>query len=772
MTLRACLALLLLLPAAAAQLEDPAGLPTELGREYGFAGLHVSRFNDGISGLVAGDLDGDGGADLAVINNARSRIELLLRRRAGEAAGDGSAPDPAKVNELPDEDFFRRESWAVEEKVGSLALHDLDGDGHCELLLCGDSGRLTLAWPGVRGGEKRSLRLRLPGDADGARVAAGDVDGDGHADAVVCGGKATWIFLALAGGAFGEPLVLPHATAEPDAFRLLDLDGDRRLDLLFVRGESDWPLRWRLSLGGARFAEERSLRLAPLRAFAAGDTDGDGRPELAVVRRQSGRVTLLRWQAGAGLAGEAAATLGGVSVVPLDEIKDPDGRGFLLAEIDAAPGPDLVVAEPSAARVALFSGATGTPEIYPSLLGASQPRLMNAPDGRRLVVAAPAEGAIGLARLGADGRVAFPDTLALPPVPGAEGSPELLALDVAPTAAGEPDALWVVLGAGKGRTRGHALLRMDATGAVQASTELKDVKTDPKELLVTDLDRDGRSDALLFLPTEPPRILLAQADGTLRDVDVAQQPGLGLLKGLSREALDWSDVDGDGVPELLVPGPSFARAFHLDSGGRPVVVAQFNLPDPGAQVACAAALDLDGDGRPEVALADRSQKLLYVLRRDAEGASEVVARADLPEFVPRALRALGPARLLLLAPDRVGRVAAGTDDATFLPDLEFEVPVKDAYVNDLCLDDVNGDGTTDLVLTETRRHELVIARARREALDFALRFPVYDERLFESGRSGQEPREVVTAELTGDGLTDIAILVHDRLIVYPQESAP
>ncbi|MBM3985287.1 MAG: VCBS repeat-containing protein, partial [Planctomycetes bacterium] len=347
-----------------------------------------------------------------------------------------------------------------------------------------------------------------------------------------------------------------------------------------------------------------------------------------------------------------------------------------------------------------------------------------------------------------------------------------LALDVAPAEAGGADALWIVLGAGKGRARGYALLRLDAAGAQQASVSLKDVKTDPQELLVADLDRDGRNDALMCLPTELPRILLAQPDGSFRDVDVAQQPGLGLLKGLARDALDWADVDGDGRPELLVPGPSFARAFHLDAGGRPVVVAQFNLPDPGAQVACAAALDLDGDGRPEVALADRSQKALYLLRRDAEGASEVAARADLQEFVPRALRALGPGRLLLLAPDRVGRVTAESGDATFLPDLEFEVPVKDAYVNDLCLADVNGDGTSDLVLTETRRHELVIARVGPEALDFALRFPVYDERLFESGRSGQEPREVVAAELTGDGLTDIAILVHDRLIVYPQEPAP
>ena len=54
-----------------------------------------------------------------------------------------------------------------------------------------------------------------------------------------------------------------------------------------------------------------------------------------------------------------------------------------------------------------------------------------------------------------------------------------------------------------------------------------------------------------------------------------------------------------------------------------------------------------------------------------------------------------------------------------------------------------------------------------------MRFKVFEKRTFERANArAPEPREIVTAELTGDGLTDIAITVHDRVVVYPQQGRP
>jgi hypothetical protein len=48
---------------------------------------------------------------------------------------------------------------------------------------------------------------------------------------------------------------------------------------------------------------------------------------------------------------------------------------------------------------------------------------------------------------------------------------------------------------------------------------------------------------------------------------------------------------------------------------------------------------------------------------------------------------------------------------------------------------------------------------------------VFEQNLHYQGRTGSnvEPREVVIADLTGDGKLDFALLVHDRILFYPQE---
>ena len=757
-----------------AQTRAASGSP--LHERYGFDGVINSKFNDGIGGLRAADVDGDGRTDLLLINNGKARLEILRQRHDGEELPPF---DPESYNDLPDDTYFVRESLATEQKVTSLAVADLDGDGHPDIAWLGESGKLTVTYGSADGEWGRELRLPVTRHSDRAEaVRVGDIDGDGRTDVAVLGERDVQCFLQGADGVLTPRPGLPSATAKPDGFDLVDVNGDGRLDLFFLAADDEWPFRFRLGLaqrpGEAAFGPEIRSRFDPVRSYALGDVDGDGRVELGAVRRRSGRLALLRYEAPV----PGADRLSSPRQLPFGDDADSGRRESVLADLDGDGRLDLLVAEPKASRLVYYRSTGGAQfreeAAYPSFIGSSQPRVADVDgDGTpEVVVLAPDEGAVGISDVEADGRVGFP---AAHPAPGED----LLALDVADQDGDGLAEVWVLTGDGKSRSRKYALTRLALGPTAAAEFEIEDVEADPNGLLLVDLDRDGAKDALLFIPTRNPRLLLWRADGWL-DVDVEEVPGLSLLKGLSRDALSVGDVDGDGLSELLAPGPSFARAFWLRAdpdapGVAPVVevVGQYNLDDPGAQVGAVALADLGGRGRPDVVLHEKGRGELHVLRPGDDGPT-TATRLELGGLSPALIVAAdmdgdGRHDLVLPAGDRVAVVLNGRSGPRFVADREYELPVQNPNLDRLAFGDVNGDGAADLVVTETNRHMLAIAALTGDTIEHALRFPIFEAKLFSIGRGGREPRELVLADVTGDGLLDVAIVVHDRVLVYPQD---
>ena len=203
---------------------------------------------------------------------------------------------------------------------------------------------------------------------------------------------------------------------------------------------------------------------------------------------------------------------------------------------------------------------------------------------------------------------------------------------------------------------------------------------------------------------------------------------------------------------------------------------QINGTASNSRLIAAAAVPNGTNASPSLFLLDAERKALTLCERDKAGVWQVVRNLSLPvsEFTSLQPIALGSSKLNAIAFLGLNAVGCQSLDGKIweLTELDgYETPIKDGHLNDVVSGDLNSDGRKDLVFLETAKNylDLVLFDSNHKLIP-ANRWQVFEERTFRSRRSDlPEPREAVVADLTGDGKNDLAVMVHDRILVYPQE---
>ena len=175
--------------------------------------------------LAAADFNGDGVQDLATLED---RVNVYLGNRAGDMIKAGSVE-------------------GCQFGSGGLGKGDFNGDGAPDLLLNCESETTILL--NVGGGSFQAgpkLTRGAPPTPFGAVFATGDFDGDGKDDIAVLdyGRNSTGpiaVMLSDGTGSFRAPFPIP-VRSNPIAMAALDFDGDGALDLLAIDA-SDGSLR-------------------------------------------------------------------------------------------------------------------------------------------------------------------------------------------------------------------------------------------------------------------------------------------------------------------------------------------------------------------------------------------------------------------------------------------------------------------------------------------------------------------------------------------------
>ncbi len=757
---------------AAAPAHRPAG-PTN---RFGFAGPEIFPIDFQFGNLRAADLDGDGLQDLIVVNNSRSKINLLYNQTGKKPSELKALPAVKReLNELPPGARFRIDSVASEKRIACLLVSDLNGDGRPDLAYYGEPKELVVQYNQGTNGWSAPKRWPIEdGQLTPNAMCDGDLNGDGRKDLLLVAENHIYFFAQNADHTLAEPEKIPF-TGAVKATQVLDIDGDGLDDLLLVNWESPNPFRFRLQAANGQLGPEIHFPLAPIRSFCADDLDGDHRAEIMTIAQNSGRAQISTFTQKPAETLLGALQKGQFQVLPLNKTEKAR-RGMVWADLNGDGRDDLLVSEPDSGQLTVYlqqaNGLLAAPKTFPTLTGVSELAAADWDgDGKpEIFLLSGDERQVGVTRFDDNGRIPFPTILPM------EGKP--LAMAVGALRAPEKLALAVILDQDGKRS----LLTRTADGETRTQKLGDNFKSNPGSLLVHDVNQDGLADLLVLIPYEKIKILLQVPQKEFEEIDLAPPGG-----SVEQPWASAADVDGDGKPELLLGQKNFVRAVVLQAdsktdatNGKPawafVVKEQINGAASNSRIQAAAALP-NGDAKiANLFLLDAERKTLTLCERDAAGVWQVARNLQLPVTDFTSLRALAlngtrPDSIAFLGANAVAWMTFQGKTWEFTELDGYESPIKDARLHDVVAGDLNNDGRKDLVFLETAKNYLdVVTFAPPHQLVPADRWQVFEERTFRSRRAdAAEPREALIVDVTGDGKNDLIVIVHDRILVYPQE---
>jgi FG-GAP-like repeat len=742
---------------------------------FGFKGPEIFPIDSQISLLHAADIDGDGLNDLVVVNNSRSKINILYNQ-TGKTNVVARVTTKREMNDLPPDARFRIESIASEKRISSMVVTDLNGDGRPDIAYYGDPKELIVLYNQGTNGWSTPKRWPIDdGQLTANALTSGDLNGDGRTDLVLLSENYVYLLAQKEDHTLAEPEKIPLSSAVKSV-QVLDVDGDGRSDLLLVNWDSPTPFRFRLQDAAGKLGSEIYFTLPPIRAYWADNLETNNKTFVITIAQNSGRAQISDFER------KPAETLSGefrqgqFQVLPLNKT-DKSRRGQIWADANGDGRPDLLVAEPESGQISVYlqkpDGTLAEPRKFPTLAGVSDLAVADwEGDGRpEIFLLSADERQVGVTRFDEKERLPFPTLIPL------DGKPLAFAVgSLQPDA--KPSLAVIVDQDGK-----RSLVIRTADGKSKTQKLNDNFKSNPTTLGILDVNQDGLPDLVALIPYEKVKVLLQVAGKDFDEQDVAPPGGV-----VEQPWLAAADVDGDGKPELLLPQRNFLRAVVLKSEPASQgstnktswvfdVKEQINGATSNSRLIGAATVPRGTNAVASLFLLDADSKALTLCERDAAGVWQVKRNLPLPvtEFSRIGSVALGggsqPNAVTFLGLNSVAWMPLTGDVWEFTTLDSYETPIKDGFLTDVISGDLDNDGRKDLVFLETAKNylDLVIFDAGHKLVP-ADRWQVFEQRTYH-GRTGEmaEPREALVVDLTGDGKNDLAVIVHDRVLVYPQE---